>query len=191
MSVSNREKAMLALTLLAVLYGALGLTLRGRLSQVKLLRSQQLDRMNLQAERGGLIAQRADWESQYAQLQNLMPVFEPDRRVDTYWLAIMDRLAAKNNIAIIRRQIGEEKQAGDVFEMAIDCKDWEGSLEGLVGFLYDLQAEGAMLDVRGMFIRPTPNKPGLLRGSFTLYCAYLRAASAAAPASTSVGVNPP
>ena len=30
-----------------------------------------------------------------------------------------------------------------------------------------------MLDVRQLFIRPS-NKPGLLKGAFTLYCAYMR-----------------
>jgi hypothetical protein len=187
--VSDREKAMLAVTLLVVLFGVLGLTLRGRLAQLRLLRGALREQRLLLADRGQLVAQRASWEEQYASLQSLMPVFEPERRVDTYWLAIMDRLAAKNNLSIIKPQIGEEKLAGDVYEMPIDCKDWEGSLEGLVGFLYDLQAEGAMLDMRGMFIRPAPNKPALLRGSFTLFCAYLR--GAAAPATAATGEHTP
>ena len=165
---------MVALTLLAVLYGALGLTLRGRLERLRQMRGTLREQQTLLADREALVAQRASWEAQYATLQDLMPVFDPARRVDTYWLGIMDRLAAKNSFSIIKPQIGEEKLAGDVYEMPIDCKDWEGSLEGLVRFLYDLQAEGAMLDMRGMFIRPAPNKPALLRGSFTLFCAYLR-----------------
>ena len=187
MIVSTREKAMLALTLLAVLYGGLGLTLRGRLSQLQLLRGGLREQQALLADRNELVAQRAAWDQQYATLQNLMPVFDPERRVDTHWLGVMDRLAAKNNLSIIKTQIGEEKLAGDVYEMPIDCKDWEGSLEGLVGFLYDLQAEGAMLDVRSMFIRTAPNKPALLRGSFTLYCAYLRGASVPAPGANGNG----
>ncbi|NLN01305.1 MAG: hypothetical protein GX174_05295 [Lentisphaerae bacterium] len=175
--ISNREKVMLVITLLAILYGALGLTLRGRLERLRAQRDALREQQTLLADREALVAQRASWEAQYAELQDLMPVFDQNRRVDTYWLGIMDRVAAKNNFSIIKPQVGEEKLAGDVYEMPIDCKDWEGSLEGLVGFLYDLQAEGAMLDVRSMFIRPVPNKPALLRGSFTLYCAYLREAS--------------
>ena len=172
--ISNREKVMLVITLLAILYGALGLTLRGRLERLRAQRDALREQQTLLADREALVAQRASWEAQYAELQDLMPVFDQNRRVDTYWLGIMDRVAAKNNFSIIKPQVGEEKLAGDVYEMPIDCKDWEGSLEGLVGFLYDLQAEGAMLDVRAMFIRPVPNKPALLRGSFTLFCAYLR-----------------
>jgi len=174
MTVSPREKAMAAVALLVLLYGAVGLTLRGRLDSLSALREAHREQLELLSSREELIAQRGAWETQYAALQDLMPVFEQGRRVDTYWLGIMDRLAASNNLAIVRRQIGAERQVGDVYEMPIDCKDWEGTLEALVGFLYDLQAEGAMLDMRQMYVRPTPRRPELLRGSFTLHCAYLR-----------------
>ncbi len=182
MSISPREQVLLGMTLVVLLYGTLGLTARGRLEILRELRAERNEQQRLLDDRELLISQRAEWESQYAGLRDLMPVFDPVRRVDTYWLGIMDRLAAKNNLSIVRRQVGSERQVGDVFEMPIDCKDWEGSLEALVGFLYDIQAEGAMLDMRQMFIRPTPKKPALLRGSFTLYCAYLRDASAASAA---------
>lgn len=175
MNVTAREKALAAATLMALLYGLLGLSVRGRLEALKTQRlayRAQRDELNL---RNDLIARREQWERQYGELADLMPVFEADRRVDTHWLGVMDRLAAKNQIAIVRRQIGEEKQAGGVFEMPIECKEWEGTLEALTGFLYDLQSEGAMLDVRQMHVRPAPGNPGRLRGSFTLNCAYMRA----------------
>ena len=179
MKISPREQAMAAVTLMILLYGMLGLGARGRLDTIRMLYRMRDEQARLLEDRGALVAQRAEWERQYAGLRELMPVFEPGRRVDTYWLGIMDRLAAKNNLSIIRRQVGTERQIGDVYEMSIECRDWEGSLEALVGFLYDLQSEGAMLDVRQMFVRPTPNRPALLRGSFTLYCAYLRGVPAA------------
>ena len=178
MSISNREKILLGACLLAILYGVLGLTLRGRLEDLRIRRTVLQEQRQVLESRRNLVAQRADWDAQYARLQDLMPVFEASRRVDTHWLGIMDRLATKNDIRIFRRQAGEEKLAGDVYEMPIECRDWEGTLEGLVGFLYDLQAEGAMLDVRDMFIRTAPRNPALLRGSFTLHCAYLRETSA-------------
>jgi len=174
MTVSSREKAMAAVTVMALLYGVLLLTLRGRLDAIRLLRAEQIEQRNLLAQREQLIAERGQWEAQYADLQDLMPVFEPDRRVDTYWLGVMDRLAAANELSIVKRQVGSERQVGDVFEMPIDCREWEGSLEAFVGFLYGLQAEGAMLDIRQLFVKPAPNKPAMLRGSFALHCAYLR-----------------
>jgi len=85
----------------------------------------------------------------------------------------MDSVATRNGFTIARRQTGKEAEVGDVYELPIDCKDWEGSLESLVKFLYDLNREGAMLDVRQLYVRPS-NKPGYLKGTFTLYCAYMR-----------------
>jgi hypothetical protein len=182
MTVTPREKALAAATLMALLYGLLGLSVRGRLEAYRTQRSLYRD---LELRLKGcheLIGQRGQWDAQYAGLQHLMPVFSLDRRVDTYWLRVMDRLAAKNSATIVKPQIGAEQQVGDVFEMPIECREWESSLESLVGFLYDLQTEGVMLDVRQLFVKPTPGAPDRLRGTFTLYCAYMRDANVPASA---------
>jgi len=174
MMVAPREKALAAATVVVLLFGALGLSAKGRLEAwrgrraVYAARTQELARQRL------LIANRADWEARYAELRDLMPVFPADKQVDTYWLGTMDAVASKNGVSIVKRQVGAEKLAGDVYEFTIECKEWEGSLAALVKFLYDLQAEGAMLDMRQLFVRPHPSNPGILRGSFTLACAYLR-----------------
>jgi hypothetical protein len=62
-----------------------------------------------------------------------------------------------------------------VYELAIDCREWEATLDPLVRFLFDLQSEGAMFDVRQLMIKPKGK--GVLRGRFALYCAYTREAS--------------
>ena len=175
MLISKREKALLVGTIIFFLYAFLGLTLRKRITEFKDLRRDQQNRQKIYDQYLALIDQRETWHKTYREKSNLMPVFGMDRQVDTYWLGVLDRLATKNNLTIVRRQTGEEKQEGDVYELAIDCKEWEGSLESLVGFLYDVHSEGAMLDVRRLFIRPASGKSGAgLRGNFTLYCAYMR-----------------
>ena len=88
---------------------------------------------------------------------------------------------------VVAGQVGAEKPVGDVFEIAIECKEWEGSLDALVHFLYDLESAGVMLDMRQMFMRPHPTNRGLLRGTFTLHCAYMREKPAAAVASPAGG----
>lgn len=100
----------------------------------------------------------------------------------------MDSLATANNLSISRRQAGKEISVGDVYELPIEVKDWEGSLESLVKFLYALQSDdGAMLNVRALYMRPSSRR-GFLKGTFTLACAYMRgkgakddAAASAAP----------
>jgi hypothetical protein len=87
----------------------------------------------------------------------------------------MDGLASRNGVKIITRQVGEEEQAGEIYELPIECKDLEGTLQGLVRFLFDLQNEDAMLDIRQFYVKPKGKGDVLLRGRFTLYCAYTRA----------------
>lgn len=174
MIIAPREKALAAATIMVLLFGALGFSAKGRLDSWRGRRATYATRSQELAQQRLLIENRTDWEARYAELKDLMPVFPADKQVDTYWLGSMDALASKNGVSIIKRQVGAEKLAGDVYEFTIECKEWEGSLEALVKFLYDLQAEGVMLDMRQLFVRPHPNNPGILRGSFTLACAYLR-----------------
>ena len=175
MIVSQKEKALLAVTVVFLLYAAIGYGLRGRIDALRALRQEQDDRRALLDDQRALVAQRQQWEDAYAGKAGLMPVFTPGQQVETHWLEVLDRIASKNNLLIIRRQTERERQVGDVYEMPIECKEWEGDLEALVSFLYDIHAEGAMLDVRRLHVRPGGGKSAALRGSFTLYCAYMRA----------------
>lgn len=174
MTVTGREKAMAAITAMVILYGVLGLLAKGRIERWRLQRDEYRQTTQRMALERALIAQRPLWETRYAGMKDLMPVFPADKPVDTYWLAVMDKAATKNGLNIAKRQVGAEKLVGDVYEVAIECKEWEGSLDALVHFLYDLEAEGVMMDMRQMFIRPHPTNHAVLRGSFTLYCAYMR-----------------
>ena len=177
MIVSEREKGLAAVTLVVLLFALLLMYFNRQKEKIAQLRALRTEREALHAEYTGLIEQYQIWNEAYAKNADLMPVFEPGRQVQTYWLGVLDRLASTNDLSIIRRQAGEERQEGDVYELPIDCKEWEGSLESLTKFLYDVHAEGAMLDIRKLFIRPGPRG---LRGSFTLFCAYLRSENGAA-----------
>ena len=172
-AVTSREKTMLLVAVVAVLYAAAALSFKKQATNWKA--SQRLyasAQKKLQEERE-LIAAKDEWTAKYERLRGLMPVFPYDKDVDTHWLNIMDSTATRNGFTIARRQTSKEVEVGDVYELPIDCKDWEGTLESLVKFLYDLHQEGAMLDVRQLFVRPS-NRPGFLKGTFTLYCAYMR-----------------
>lgn len=172
-AVSPKEKNLLMVTAVLALYAVAALFYKKQAQEWKTTaRVYNSAKHKLQAERE-LITAAADWRERYAQMRGLMPVFQYDRDVDTHWLNIMDSVAERNGLVIARRQANKEAEVGDVYELPIECRDWEGTLESLVRFLYDLHREGAMLDVRQLFIRPS-NKPGYLKGTFTLYCAYMR-----------------
>jgi len=178
-TISPREKNMLLITAVVVLYAFAGLSFKKQVANWKTAEKVYIAAQKKCQEEKALIAAREEWVARYEKMRELMPVFPYEKDVDTHWLNIMDTAATRNGLSIARRQTNKEAEVGDVYELPIDCKDWEGTLESLVRFLFDLNQAGAMLDVRQLYVRPS-NKPGLLKGSFTLYCAYMRGKTASA-----------
>lgn len=192
MSLSRREQVLGAVTVLAILFGVLGFTARTRLDRIrdKSERMAALARTN--ASERVQIEMGPAWRERYEAVRDQMPVFEPGRQVDTYWLSRMDALANQFGVTIIRRQVGKEVLVGDVSEFSIECREWEGTLDAFIHFLHAMQAEGAMLDVRDLLIRPHPSAAGVLRGSFTLFCAFMRGTpvEGASPAGSPTAATP-
>jgi len=173
MTITPRE-SMLALTA-PILFGGSALVARGRLDRWREIKAEQARlRGEIEADRA-LVAEREKWETEFAALSRMLPSFPADRKMDVHWLSVMDAAASRHGVSITRRRVGEEKQEGDVYELPIEVEHegWQGSLEALVRFLFELQSEGAMLDIRQL--RVTPRSDGQLSGRFTLYCAYRRA----------------
>ena len=125
-------------------------------------------------KREKLISQKQQWTDAYEAEKAQMPTFGVGKATDTTWLKKMDELALKHHILISNRQAGKEVEAGDVIELPIEVKSWEGSLEALVKFMHELEntSEG-MFDIRAINFKPS-SKKGYLKGSFTLTCAYMR-----------------
>ncbi|MBP5511749.1 MAG: hypothetical protein J6Z49_12600 [Kiritimatiellae bacterium] len=171
--MSNRDKNLLMVVGVLVLYAILAFSYRPQMEKWQRVQRIHASAEKKLADENKLISERQEWNDRYDEMQALMPVFPYDKDVDTHWLSLMDSVARTNNLAIARRQAGTEVEVGDVFELPIDCKDWEGSLRSLVYFLWSLNQKGAMLDIRQMFIRPS-QRAGFLRGTFTLCCAYMR-----------------
>jgi len=121
-----------------------------------------------------LISEKQQWTEAYETEKAAMPTFAAGKATDTTWLKNMDELALKNKVQIAQRQAGKEVEAGDVLELPIEVKSWEGSLEALVRFLHELEnGDSGMYDVTQLVARPS-SKKGYLRGSFILNCAYMR-----------------
>ena len=191
MNMSGREKAIASITLIVLLYGVLGLLARGRLDAWQAKRTVYREICGTLEQERKLMTQQALWRKNYEAVRSLMPVFPADKQVDTYWLGVMDNTASDNHLNIAKRQPGAEQLVGDVYEMTIDCKEWEGSLEALVHFLYELESKGVMLDMRSMYIKPNPADRAHLKGSFVIYCAYMRERSANAPKTSAAASHGP
>jgi Tfp pilus assembly protein PilO len=172
-TLSFKEKNLLLILGVVLLYGVAALSYKPKMTSLNIAkRNYEREAKKLQEERA-LIAARNDWTQRYETMRSMMPPFPYERDVVTYWLSMMDAAASRQGLTISNRQANKEVEVGDVYELPIDCSSWEGTLEQLVKFLYDLDQKGAMLDMRQLTIR-TSTKQGFLKGSFTLYCAYMR-----------------
>ena len=121
-----------------------------------------------------LIGEKQKWTEDYEKERAAMRNFEAGKATDTTWRRKLDEIAARHNIVISSAQTGKEVEAGDVLELPIEVKTWEGCLEALVKFMHELEnTEDGMFDITQLNFKPS-SKKGYLRGSFTLNCAYMR-----------------
>jgi hypothetical protein len=175
MKVHPREAVLMLATGAAALFAATVLLARPKIEEWSSIRRQQLD-IRAQIERERRLLSSADaWQKKFDEIRKMMPIQPADRPMDVYWMSIMDEVAGTHGIRIAKRQAGKEERMGDIYELPIDVREWEGSLDAAVHFLFDLQSRGAMLDVRQLTMSPKEEKDNTsLRGRFTLYCAYMR-----------------
>ncbi len=173
--MSLKEKAIVAALGMALLYAlAAGLWFMRQSGEWKKSAKAYADARTKYEKECKLIGEKQKWNDRYEEEKSAMPMFAAGKATDTTWQRKMDELAAKHYISISSRQSGEEVTAGEVLELPIEVKSWEGALEPLVKFLHELEntSEG-MFDIRAISFRPS-SKKGYLKGSFTLTCAYMR-----------------
>jgi hypothetical protein len=172
MTLSQRESALLLGVLAAALFGVSVLLGKPKIAEWNEIRARRAVLQEGIARDRAMVAERAEWEQRFQDVSGMLSRHPADQKMDVHWMTLMDRAASRHGIQIKQRQAGEERRAGEVFEMPIEVKEWEGTLDALVHFLFDLQSEGAMLDIRQLLVRPKDD--GILRGRFVLYCAYTR-----------------
>lgn len=173
--MSLKEKAVLAVIGVIFLYGAAAVLwfVSQKEAWRKATRAYELACTNY-AKECKLISEKKHWTDMYEDEKSLMPMFAFGKDVDTQWLQKTDEIAARNFIQIASRQNGKEVSAGEVLELPITGNGWEGSLDSLVKFMYELEttSEG-MFDISAINFKPG-SKKGFLKGNFTLTCAYMR-----------------
>ena len=177
MTLSRHDRTMLAITAAVVLFGLLGASwgrrmqvLRERRDEVRTLE----DRLFLQRE---LIAARDLWAARYDKVHDQIFAYGPDDQVEEIWWNKIDEIAERAGLRITQRQTKEETVVAGVHELPLEVRNWDGTLQQLVDFLYALHKEGAMLAIRSLNAQPVRERQGYLKGTFLLHCAFLRAAS--------------
>ena len=170
-----KEKAMMAVVAVVVLYAvAVGVWFFSAESAWKRAAkaySRECDRYEQEEK---LISEKRKWNELNDREKAAMPTFEAGKATDTVWLRKVEDLARTNLVLITSIDSGKEVEAGDVLELPIEVKSWEGSLEALVKFMHALEnSTDGMFDVKEISLKPSQKK-GYLRGSLSITCAYMR-----------------
>jgi hypothetical protein len=177
MKFTRRELILTGATLLAVVGGAsvwFGEPMLKKWDDAAAARTRL---ENDQREAEHIIQQRAEWEGKLKALREKIPQHLENEQVTAGLLRTIKQTADANRVNVSRLQPDEEKDLGDgLREVAIECT-WDADLDGLVHFLYAVQVQGAILDIRQMTIQPQQGLAGRLRGNFTVFNAFSRTVS--------------
>ena len=182
--MSLKEKAVLCSLAVAALYIAAGAVLFIRQLPAKTGAWAKARRAYEKAAQDyrkecALIARKAEWFERYDEEKSQMPMFGSEADTDTTWRRKLREIAQKNYVQVASESPGKEVQVGDVWERTFDIKNWEGGLESLVKFIYELETtpEG-MFDVSSLNFKPN-QKTGFLKGTLAVTCAYMKDDAAA------------
>ncbi len=172
MKISSRELTMSFVTVTVVVFAVSYFFLKPKIDTWKKLVEEESNLKQSIGAYNQMISQKDYVTARLQKVSALLPAYAEDRQMDVYWMSVMDSIASKNNLDITKRQAGRETKTGSIYELPIECREWSGDLESLVNFLFDLQSEGGMMDVRQLSIKPKTKSN--LNGRFLLYCAYTR-----------------
>ncbi|MDI6774141.1 MAG: hypothetical protein QME60_01925 [Verrucomicrobiota bacterium] len=172
MTFSPREAGLTLATGAVILFGVSFMLAKPVMRRWKDLRAEQTRVLQEIAVSRQLIGRRAKHAGELEKVSAKIPRYPADKKMDVHWLLAMDQIAQNTGVKINKRQVGPEKKLGPVYELAIECHDWEASQENLAAFLYEAQFESAMLDIRQLHVTAKPDRN--VRGRFSLYCAYVK-----------------
>ncbi len=170
-----KEKAMMAVVAIVVLYAvAVGVWFFSAESAWKRAAKAYGRECDRYEQEEKLISEKRKWNELYDREKAAMPTFEAGKATDTVWLRKVEDLARTNLVLITSIDSGKEVEAGDVLELPIEVKSWEGSLEALVKFMHALEnSTDGMFDIKEISLKPSQKK-GYLKGSLSITCAYMR-----------------
>lgn len=181
MTLSKRELYLAGATVLILVFGGsflLGqpLVRQWKNSATETARLRDENRLNAR-----LIRQQDELTTRLEAIRSRLPRYRPNQQVKAELMQTVKRLADQHQVALTRMEPEEEKQVGDLSEIAINCQ-WEGSLESVTRLLYAVQADASILDVRQLSIAPAQAAAGRLKGTFAIHCAFSRTDDVAKPA---------
>ncbi len=176
---SRRDRMVIAIVVVVVLYAlAAILWFTGRRDAWALAQKNYKKEVAKLKREKALINDRPLWEERAETKRLHMPQVQEDEKSGTRWERIIERLAKEYHVSVGKglKASQQEEDHGGVWEMPVEVKYDNTSLQRLVEFLYALNnADGAMMDVREIDINADRGKnAGALHGKIVLTCAYLK-----------------
>ena len=117
------------------------------------------------------LSQREAVAGQLETLQHKLPRYSLDRDVTAEQMRTLDRIAQEQSFGLGQREPQMENTNGVVREVAIHSA-WESDLSALTHFLYALQTQDVIFDVRRLTVSLAPGATDRLKGSMVINSAY-------------------
>lgn len=171
MKISKREMMIGVVTLATLLIG-LTYWMAGTKIDAQRKLTKEKERLTRQIKlHKRILEEKEGWTGRLEDLQAQLPVYDAKTSITAELLKEIKHIADKHGVDLLRTQPYREEQIGTLFELGVSC-NWEGRLDELIHFLYDLQSQGLRFDVRQINITPDAKREGILKGSVIIDCAY-------------------
>lgn len=173
MKISKREMIIGIATLFTVLFG-LTYGLGG--SKIEEQRNLAEDKARLLRQiklHQRILKEQEKWAGRLEELQAQLPAYDQRVSVNGEILKSIKRIADRHKLDLTKSRTNPEQAVGNLFELSVVC-DWEGELDALVHFLFEVNEQGLRFDVRELTVRPDAKRAGILGGDIIIDCAYRR-----------------
>lgn len=175
MKISRRELLILILTVFTALFGLTYWLGGSKITEHRALMEEKETLLRQIKLHQRIIKEQGSWTNRLAELQAQLPFYDPRVSVTGEILKNIKAMADRTGIDLTKSRADREKRVGSLFELSVIC-DWEGELEELTRFLYQINEQGLRFDVRELSVRPDAKRANILRGDLIIDCAYRRSA---------------
>ena len=171
MKISKRETFLGLATLTAVLFGLTYWLAGSRIAEQRRIKADKVRLLHQIELHKRILTEKDVWYSRLEELQSQLPVYDGKTAITAELLKLIKRTADEHKLDLVRTQPYREEHTSTLYELGVSC-NWEGTLDALVHFLYDLQKQGVRFDVLQLNAQPDAQRDRVLKGSMIIDCAY-------------------
>jgi len=173
MKISNREIIIAMITLAVILFGFTYWMGGSRISEQRTIAEEKV-RLRRQIKlHKRILEEKKNWVGRLNALQGELPEYGRKISVNVELPKKIKHMADRHHLDLLQTTPGGEKQIGSLYELSVNCK-WQGNLDALIHFLYELHTQGIRFDVRKINVKPVAKQADMLKGSMVINCAYRR-----------------